>query len=388
MSATQLDLPPRPFLKLWSEEAAPDETLRGLPDIGRIGHPANLADGEWTLRKVLDRLKKDWPNSRKPLTWGQYETLLRYWEKHFGPGPCVSQVTPADLQGFFEGVEEWGTRRSWEKNLVMLMALLKSCCRASHTNKDGLPREIVAPLTIDDLPYLSIPSDDWFKRNRTPRKHQQGGHTPKRRSTLTLDRFQLVIDASWNMGLKDPVWWETMFAWIWFSGMRITQARTELRWSIDAESEGIHLDSASIVTTDSKCGGVINVPLPDCLMPGLTDLWLRRKSVGQDFVFLQRGLMSEAPFYAAWSRIWEHAIPCASDDERELYHFNPHELRSVSTTNWDLRPSPDDKAGWLVTGHSPGDVRTGAYFVPGDARLRAIVNRFPMPVLHCPRRLF
>jgi integrase len=384
--------PPR-ILRLFSgDDELPAETLRQNDPTYRTLDPVRLPE-EWPLRKVLQRLQSAWPHSRKDPTWKQYWALVNHWERFWLPGPCVSEVTSAELLEFFESVEEWGTQRSWEKNLVLLKALFKSACRQSHANPEGMPRSVPAPLMLDDLPFISIPGKDWFKANRTAGKHRKGGHVPMRRSTLTRDQFQLVIDACWSLpGLKDRVWWETMFAWLWFSGMRITQARTQLQWSHCGSDEGIHLESQTIVTTDAKCGGQIVFPLPNSLMPGLLTLFHRKKRPEErDFVFRQWGLLSAEPFYAIWDQIWEQAFPCSSDAERTMRHFNPHQIRAVSVTNWDLRPSPDNSAGYLITGHRPADVRQAAYFKPGDERLKQIVERFDrdeMPRLRCPRPLF
>ncbi len=403
-----VSVPARPVLRLWTDgdpdDFSPDnlspdgpvanpesESLSGveIPEKeGRISYPATA----WDLRRVLARLEAAWPHSRQQSTWLGFHTLVRYWERYWGiPGPCVSQITPADLQAFFESVDEWGTVRSWSKNLTMLMALFKSVCRASHTNKDGLPRDLESPLRIDDLPFLLIPGDEWFSAHRVKGQSQRGGHTPKRRSTLTRDQFQLVVDAVWSSGVNDPVWWETMLGWLWFTGMRIAQSREQLSWCLDGQSEGIDLQSRTLVTKDSKCGGLIEIPLPECLIPGLGALWHRKKAKYQSRVFLQAGLVTQAPFYAAWNRIWAHAIPCKTEAERELLHFLPHELRAVSVTNWELMPSPDDKAGALITGHQLGNVRMERYFVPGSTILRDIVNRYCaryMPRLRTPPSLF
>ncbi|WP_010586435.1 site-specific integrase [Schlesneria paludicola] len=379
-----LDTPlSRPILRLWTEDEVeqfkpPDEKAH------RTSDPVMI----WTLRNVLNRLQAAWPHSCKDGTWRQYSALVNHWERFWnGAGPEVSKVSPAELLAFFESVEEWGTRRSWEKNLVLLTKLFKSACRASHRNKEGVPREIQAPISFDDVPFITIPEEDWFRANRQPGKHRTGGHTPKRRSTLTLEDFQKVIDACWTCpGIKDPVYWETVHAWIWFSGMRIDQVRSQLRWCTDGKSEGIDLQSQSIYTHEPKCGGEIVFPLAPSLMPGLLTLFQRKKrSQFQPYVFYQWGLTTPHPFYAIWKRIWEHALPCSNAAEREHRHFLPHELRSVSTTNWDMRPDPDNKAGWMITGHKPADVRTAAYFVPGDERLKQIVQRFPMPKLWTPR---
>lgn len=345
----------------------------------------------WPLREALSRLRNAWPHSRKECTWKQYEIIQRYWERFFGsPGPCLTTIGCADLQAFFEATEEWATIQSWERNSSQLSAIFRSLCRQTRANSYGLPREVKAPFVIDDIPWVDVHEKIWFKENRDAGWARIGGHMPMRRSTITLDDFQKVIDGIWTMpGLGDRVWWETLLAWIWFSGMRITQLREELPWCMDGRSEGIDLASKSVVTDESKCGGEISIPLPDCLMPGFETLWLRPKPPDSEgLVFFGPGHQSAKWFYVAWPRIWEHAFPCTTDAERATRHFNPHQLRAVSVTNWDLRPAPDNALGHLITGHSAGDVRQAAYFQPGDQRMREIVNRFPMPRLRTPRPLF
>lgn len=393
MSAISFPPPPsRPSLRLFSDEEEPQElqdlgeSLRQNDTTYRTTDPV----ANWDLRSALSRIKSAWPDSRSSITWGQYETLCKYWERYWGVGYDLRKVDAQGLEKFFKSVEEWATRRSWNKNLMMLTAVFKSLCRESKKNPYGLPRSIEPPLRIDDLPDLNFPNNDWWRTNRTKGASQTGGHTPKMRSTLPLEEFQKVIDGIWSMpGLHERVWWETFLAWLWFSGMRVTQARCDLKWCLDGLSEGVELSSLSIQTYDSKREGLISVPLPNCLLPGLTELWNKRKRVAdQPYVFRQHGLRSPSPFYEIYCSIWEYAIPCSTAAERELKHFLPHELRAVSCTNWDLRPSPDNKAAWLVTGHAPADVREACYFQPGDERLREIVNRFPMPKLHTIKPLF
>lgn len=339
--------------------------------------PAGPLPEVWTLRAVLKRFRRDWESTRKPPTWSQYETLINYWERHHGgSGPAVTVITSASLTAFFHSVIEWGTARTWERSAVQMTALLKSCCRQSHDNREGLPRDVSAPCVRDDLPFVVMPSADWFREHRQASEHRSGGHTPKRRSTLTLDQFQRVIDACWTTSGVDPVWWETLFGWLWFSGMRITQARTKLGWYRGGDGEGIDLRSASLVTRDTKCNGQINVPLPACLTTGLS--WLQTRT-GQ-IVFERQNVRNDVAFRKRWRKIWDRAIPVSDDVERELYHFDPHELRAVSVTNWEL--SPDRAVGHLITGHAPSDTRQACYFVPGDERFREIVNRYEMPKLH------
>lgn len=335
----------------------------------------------WTLRTALDRFRRDWEATRKDATWCQYRTLVDYWERHHGgPGPVLGEITSESLTEFFHAVPEWGSATTWKRSSEQFGALLRSCCRQNDKNREGLPRDVSPPLRQDELPFVVMPSADWFRLNRKSGEHRSGGHTPKRRSTLTRADFQRVIDACWTTGDIDPVWWETLFGWLWFSGMRIMQARTQLGWYQGGDSEGIDLDSLSLVTHESKCGGLINVPLPDCLRPGLNWLQTRTGKV----VFERKNVKNDAAFRRRWHRIWEQAIPVENDIQRELLHFNPHELRAVSITNWEL--SADRAVGHLITGHSPGDVREACYLVPGDARFRTIVNRYEMPQLHAADR--
>lgn len=349
------------------------------------------------LGDALQRIRTEFSTTRRDDSWSQYETLVSRWEEHFdGTGPAVSEIADSHLEEFFYGQEDWAAEATWKRYYSQLLAILKSCCPRSSANPMGLPRDVESPLRLDSLPALMVPDAEWFKENRS-RLPMRGGHTPKLRSTLPLEQFQRVIDACWTVRLQlgDAIWWETLFGWLWFSGMRICQARKKLRWCEDGQSDGIHLQSRTVVTNETKKHGLIIIPLPVALLHGLHVLHDRPKArrkrnrtlkfgdIGYEaYVFRETGLVANTPFYQQYRAIWDAAIPVKDEAERELKHFLPHELRSVSITTWDMLPEPDCKAGWLVTGHSPGDERTRKYFRPGDDRLRPIVDRFPMPMLH------
>lgn len=404
MMSAQIDSPTgpnRPILRLWTEEeerhlpqktgeidAETDETHEISSDYANRSRTLDPAP-VWRLKTCLMRLKSAWPHSRNAESWRQYESMVNRWESYWmereeGIDPPVNSIDSESIQEFFYSQETWACQRTWEKNLDYLMAILKSACKRTHTNKMGMPKEITPPMVIDDLPFVEIPSKEWFRDNRLYGAGRSGGHQPKRRSSLTLEQYQLVVDAAWNCDV-DAVWWETMLAWLWFCGMRIKQARRKLPWAFDANSQGIHLESMWIVDEESKKEGLIDAPIPMCLQAGLRTLYNRAKTAKtRPFVFRQRGVASDTPFYDQWHLIWETAFPCSSDSERKQKHFTPHQVRSVSITNWDLRPDSDHQIGHLITGHSPGNTRSACYLKPSDEQMREIVARFPMPTLRCP----
>lgn len=385
--------PSRPTLLRLFTDDDPDGLEIRPTEAGRVrtGGPASSPDltptppewmpEVWTLRTALNRFRRDWEPTREPATWSQYQTLVDRWERHHGgAGPDVAAITSESLSEFFHAVPEWGSAITWKRYADQFGSLLRSCCRQHGKNREGLPRDSNPPCREDELPFVVLPSADWFREHRRSGEFRSGGHTPKRRSTLTLPDFQRVIDACWTTSGVDPVWWETLFGWLWFSGMRITQSRTKLGWYQGGDGEGIDLASLSLVTHESKCGGLINVPLPDCLRPGLN--WLQTRT--GKIVFERQNVKNDSAFRKRWNRIWEHAIPVKDDVQRELLHFAPHELRAVSVTNWEL--SADRAVGHLITGHAPSDTRQACYFVPGDEKFRTIVNRYEMPRLHAAEK--
>lgn len=369
-------------LRLWSE--SPDEsdsesvcTLPAEPGGGRTTVPATSPP--FPLRAALDRLRSAAGGTIEEATWGQYSTIVRYWERfHGGAGPDVASIDQAMLHAFFESVAEWNTATTWRRVDGQLGKLLKSCCPQSRINRLGMT-EGARIASVELVPFAVIPKADWFRANRSPGASRPGGHCPKRRGSLTLDQFQGVIDAVWRVGLRghDADYVETVLGWWWWCGMRFEQTLEALSWCDDGVSDGLDLEARMLVTAESKCGGEIRVPIPDCLVPGLR--LLQRERTGP-LVFYRRGLKDRA-FRKAYARIWERAFPCRSETERQARHWQPHQLRSVSISTWDTLPPPACQVGWMITGHSPGTVRESAYFRPSEEVFRGIVNAYPMPRL-------
>lgn len=358
-------------LRLFSPEMEPyGLSLGGC----RTTTPATSSD--WTVRKLLQRLQAEFPGALKPDTWEQYWTIVRKWEEyHSGPGPVADSINCEMLDQFVRSVDAWRTAKTWRRIDAQFGAILKSCCLKARKNRFGMSSPV---LRIDELPFITVPEDHWFEENR-PGSTRIGGHSPKRRGSLTLERFQRVIDACWTVGLKQHAdFVETLFGWWWWSGMRFTQTLQSLRWCDDGISDGVDLDSLSLVTNESKCGGEIRVPIPKALAPGLK--LLRREADGP-LVFYRKRFKARA-LRKVYERVWQKAFPAETDADRKRLHWQPHQLRAVSVSLWDHLPPPACNVGWLVTGHSPGNVRQAAYSRPTEAEFRRIVDEvFPMPVL-------
>ncbi len=341
---------------------------------GRITTPATSA--ATPLRKALVRMQADFPGLLQDDTWDQYWTIVRKWEEyHSGPGPSVDSINCELLDLFVASVSDWRAPSTWRRIDAQIGAMLKSCCLKSRKNRCGLATPI---LRMDELPFITVPEDHWFAANR-PGSTRSGGHTPKRRGSLTLDRFQKVIDACWSIGLKGHAdFVETVLGWWWWSGMRFTQTLEKLTWCEDGVSDGVDLDSLSLVTSESKCGGEIRVPIPTALGPGLR---LIKRQSDSPLVFY-RPRFKDRALRNVYERVWQKAYPAATEAEAKKLHWLPHQLRAVSVSIWDNLPPPACNVGWLVTGHSPGNVRQAAYSRPTEAEFRRIVDDvFPMPVL-------
>ena len=371
-----------------------DEESRGGNDARggiRTTNPATSPAGDptlaasATLRGVLERFRESHAGSLKPKTWGQYLTLVTHWETfHTGPGPSVAEISQELLREFFHSVTEWNSPVTWRRCNAQIGKLLNTCCAQSRRNKLGMSQGALIA-SIDDVPFVVVPEAHWFKQHRLAGSKRSGGHAPKRRGSLPVESFQKVIDACWQVAGRGAGLMETSLAWIWFSGMRFEQTLEQLAWCEDGLSDGIDLETQTLVTAESKCGGEIRVPIPAVLLPGLR--LLRSRGHGP-LVFYQPGWKARA-WRKCYRKIWERAFPCATDTERSAQHWQPHQLRSVSCSIWDMLPPPACTVGWMVTGHRPGSVRQAAYVRPPDALFKSIVNeQFPMPFLHAVAPLF
>lgn len=365
MSTSTAAVPSGPSLRLWS----------GDPDDSAEYRTSTPVLQPFTFRNAIERLQEAHGHASKASTWKQYATILRYWEAwHEGPGPSVEQITQEMLSAFLASVDAWGTAATWQRVDGQIGKVLKSCCPQSRANKIGMREPRIA--SIDLVPFVPIPTASWFREHRQPGAKRNGGHVPKRRGELTLPQFQRVLDACW-MG-PHAAFLETVLAWWWFSGMRFAQTLQELPWSDDGVSEGIDLSSGTLVTSDSKCGGEIRVPIPQVLMPGLR---LLHSQATSRLVFRRDGCMRKV-FRRLYDLAWFRAFPAKDPAERAAKHWSPHQLRAVSVSTWDMLPRPACEVGWLVTGHSPGNVRQAHYSRPTDEQFRKIVDEiFPMPSL-------
>ncbi len=378
----------------WSDEptiAESESRSDSATDEYRISNPVLKSDSgsagdspsrAWTLRECLEA---DFSrNQQRRASWQDYRTLVKKWEAAWGGGgPDMRSVTPAQLQQGFDSIKEWTSYRSWEKNRDQLFALLKSSCRQTQRNPLGVPKPEVAPLSEDDLPVWSLPPKEWFRGRAKPAKRHPG-HRPCSLQLLSQEEFDRVLTAA--SAEHDPLYWRTLLGWCWFTAMRIRQTLHELTWRETSEGDGVDLANRLLHTQESKCGGALDVPLPDWLLAGLSALKARRLTQKELFpgasmpkpaqdaqercVFWRRPNWKNLDrwFYPTWDAIWERAgVPVRM----------PHQMRGVAISWWIA--GKDEKYRKLITGHSLGnDVQMKVYATFG-ADFRRAADEHPRP---------
>lgn len=317
-----------------------------------------------TLGEVLTSFHQRTRADRTESSWSGYRTLLKYWTRHHrgGDGPPVNQVTAHTLQEFFEATPEWGSRRSWVKNRDLLYALLKSACPQTVTNPDGLPADQAA-LQIDALPIWSPPKDRWFRDRSPSTQKKSGGHRPSQLPLLTVEEFQLVIDAA------PSLWWRTFLLFLWLYGQRLRD-QLSFVYSVDQSRKlRIDLDNRVIAFTETKGGGRGLVPLHFRLAELLTEL-RASETHGTDSVWhLPDKANLNRRFYPEFKAIWTAAgVPLRM----------PHQMRGVAVSNC-FAHAPQYRHA--LTGHSTsGDVQL-RHYIQCDERFREAVDTLPCPTL-------
>jgi integrase len=350
---------------------SPGVKLLDLPAGGGVVRPAPSAPvvTSWPLRACLESdVMRNGP-CRSGSSWGLYRTLVRHWEAAWnGPGPDCRSLTGEQIHEGFLRVDAWTSQRSWQKNRDYLFCLLKSCCRQSLGNKRGIPADQAAPLEALNLPIWDVPPKAWF-RSRPKSTTRHAGHRPSSLPLLTVEELDRVMLAAG--GTDDPLYWRVLIAWLWFCGMRIRDAIAALTWRDSIDDDGVDLANRLLHFTESKCGGALDVPIPEYLCIGLAALKERQprsiEGPGRSprFVFWRSSNWKNLSrwFYPTWKLIWQRAgVPCRM----------PHQMRGVCISWWLVEA---EKYRKLVTGHSLGnDVQMQRYATFGDDFRRAAEN--------------
>jgi len=338
-----------------------------------------------SLRQLLDELYLRRAADKCDSTWSGYRTLVDRWERfHDGPGPDCRKLDAHQLRRFFEGVDEWRSPRSWQKNANWLSALLKSGCPQTMSNRNGVPPGEPVRLDFDRLPVFELPRDRWFRDrlNRLPPTTERGGHRRRRLPLISVDEFGRVLDACDGVEFLTPEFWRCLLSWIWFAGTRFTDI-----WSYRWDSGVSHVSIVQRLHsfTETKTGGTSDVPLPSWLLSQLETLRTlqggdraglpvfsssRQERDDRGGYVCPRGDWTNRGrrFSPAWSGIFERAdVPLRK----------PHELRAACVSYW-FKHAPNYR--FAATGHAPpsGDVQLRNYVILDD-QFRDVAESFPFP---------
>lgn len=370
-----------------AEKLAAKITVNSGSDV-RMNSPGVRPAEPVYLQRVLELCFERHSADCTDSSWSGYRTLVKKWNAYWsGRGPDLRNLTRDHLQAFFEGVEEWHSERSWNKNRDLLYKLLKSACPLSIENDKGMERG--ALLQKESLPVWEVPRDRWFvDREATAETESEhnGGHRPCQLPLLTSAELGKILTACKSATFLDPLWWECWFCQVWFHGPR-WQDFWRFNWNGHESKSRLRIDlkSATIHVKETKAGGNGTCPMPSWLFGRLALLKSKQNAVNGDLVYVAKAGSAETLFAISpgdaqnrerrfrpqYMAIWEAAgVPVR----------HPHQMRGVAISNW-ISHAPTYR--FAAIGHSPpkSDVQLRNY-ATFDQKFIDAAETFPFPDQH------
>jgi len=350
------------------------------------------------LPELFDQFQARTNDQKTASSWSSYRTLIRKWRQHFdGDGPPANQLTPPQIQNFFESVPEWKTRRTWLKYAEAFWQIINGACPVSLDNRNGAPVDS-ATLQTAELPAWFVPPARWFRDRiaTTPAAPDRpGGHTPSNLPPITIDEFGALLDATESAEFMAPLWWQTFFSLLWFNAPRRNDA---INYQYETGQLHVALKRRRLEFIESKKGNRGAPYLPPWLYDLLTALQIQQISEDRPgehkhepgaFVFIaEKGTRHKYGYHPEP----RHILPrgdAANEGRKlkpefcrlfktagvELRH--PHDWRNTAVSNWINHAS---EFRFAAIGHAPpqGDTQLRNYARFGDP-YREACESYPYP---------